>query len=207
MGWLHDARTNAWVFTPTYEYDRQYDFSIYPDFSNIQTTGDRPYNAENIFYINQKLKSIPIQQRATILANIIEESGGDPLKVDDTNKYRGLLQWDNTRYFPKSTDPNVELDNQIQYILDTYNNTTDRKSWNRNGDAYKSAQDAYDHFKEDNPKLDGPTPVQYGIHRAFTRGYVRPSGKDESVNNRYRVYQQVLDRLKGTDKNWNVLDI
>lgn len=195
MGWVYDNKSNAWVLSSIPENNVQYDFSYHPNFSGIITTKNRPYNAENISYINQKLSPIPAQQRASILANIIEESGGDPLAVDKTNTYRGLLQWDKTRYVPRSTDSSTELDNQIQYILDTYQNTTDKVSWNKNGDAYKSAQDAYNHFSSETP-TDYVHPIQYNIHRAFTRGYVRPSGRENAVDNRYKVYQQIYDIIK-----------
>ncbi len=194
MGWIYDARKDRWIFAPTYPNDIQYDFSVHPNFTGIKTTNNRYYNPENIYYINQKLKDIPILQRAIILANIIEESGGDPLSVDKSGIYRGLLQWDSSRYIPKSKDSQIELDNQIQYILDTYQNTTDRKSWNKNGDAYESAQDAFEHFN--GTKINYTQPIQYSAFRAFTRGYVRPSGKDFSVENRYKVFQQLYDKMQ-----------
>lgn len=163
------------------------------DFSGIVTTSNRSYDPKAIAYINDKLSSIPALQRAAILANIIEESGGDPLATydDGKNQYYGLLQWGPGRYTFKNNDSQQELDNQIQYILDTLDNTTDRMSWHHGGEGsgYKRAQDAHDAFRNTDIPVDS-------VNWAYTLGYVRPSGKAESAKNRSKVAQQVYQRIK-----------
>ena len=87
-------------------------------FEGIATTNNRPYNKDYVSYINEALrqKGLNKEQRASILANIIEESGGDPY-AKNQNGFYGLLQWANNRYAPtKERDPYKELDNQINYI-------------------------------------------------------------------------------------------
>lgn len=159
------------------------------DFSGIITTNNRPYDPQNIAYINSKLSSIGPLQRAAILANIIEESGGDPLNIGPGGYY-GLLQWSNDRYKAKSKNSQQELDNQIQYILDTLDNTTDRMSWHHGGtgSGYKTAKHAHDSFMDSNLTIDD-------INKAYTLGYVRPTGKLDSANNRAKVAQQIYQRL------------
>lgn len=159
------------------------------DFSGIITTRNRGYNSEDISYINKKLSSIPAAQRSAILANIIEESGGDPLAVGPGGFY-GLLQWGPDRYTAKSIDRQEELDNQIQYILETLDNTDDKMSWHHGGEGsgYKTAQDSHDAFRSSDIPIDS-------VNWAFTLGYVRPKGKIESAKNRSKVAKQIYKRI------------
>ena len=161
------------------------------NFENIQTTNNRPYNIEDIKYINSKLESIPTMQRASILANIIEESGGDPFAVGPGGFY-GLLQWSPERYKKKSDNRQEELDYQIQYILDTVNNTTDRMSWTHGGEGsgYMSA-------KEANQSFNNSTNIN-DVNKAYVLGHVRPTGGLNSVNNRNKVAQQIYNILNNT---------
>lgn len=162
------------------------------DFKGIQTTKDRKYIPILISQINEKLKAgdVPLEQRAAILGSIIEESGGDPQAKNSTGAYQGLLQWSADRYRPQSTDPNVELNNQTQYILNTIGNTTDGVSWTHGGkgSGYKTQKDAYDTFNnKDNTFADK--------FKAFSYGYVRPQGKGDSYQNRLKVGREVFNRM------------
>lgn len=160
------------------------------DFKGIPTTRDRILHAGNMSLLNERLKSIPIEQRAAILGSIIEESGGDPYAVDPSGNYQGLLQWDSDRYRPKSSNPRVELNNQAQYILDTMYNTTDKVSWTHGGkgSGYNTQKDAHDAFNSKNNTFADK-------FRAFSYGYVRPQGKEDSYNNRLKVGKKVLNEL------------
>lgn len=159
-------------------------------FAKIQTTKNRPYNQEYLTYINDYLNnkfSDPVM-RKIILGNIIEESGGNPFAKSDTGKYYGILQWDDSRYkYNGETDPYKELDNQLNYLSNTINNTSDQVSWTHGGtgSGYKTAQDAINSFNNSNNTI-------YDRHKAFSFGYVRPKGKLNSVNNRYKVVNQLL---------------
>ena len=167
------------------------------DFKGIPTTRDREYWAGNMSYINEKLKEgeVPIEQRAAILGSIIEESGGNPKAIDPSGAYQGLLQWGADRYRPKSSDPRTELNNQTQYILDTMDNTSDGVSWTHGGkgSGYNTQKETHDAFhSEDNTFADK--------FRAFSYGYVRPKGKEDSYNNRLKVGRKVLNRLVVDEK-------
>ena len=122
------------------------------DFKGIPTTRDRILHAGNMSLLNERLKSIPIEQRVAILGSIIEESGGNPYAVDPSGNYQGLLQWGADRYRPKSSNPRVELNNQAQYILDTMDNTTDKVSWTHGGkgSGYSTQKEAHDAFNSKN---------------------------------------------------------
>ena len=160
------------------------------DFKGIPTTRDRILHAGNMSLLNERLKSIPIEQRAAILGSIIEESGGDPYAVDPSGNYQGLLQWGSDRYRPKSSNQRVELNNQAQYILDTMDNTTDKVSWTHGGkgSGYNTQKEAHDAFNNKNNTFADK-------FRAFSYGYVRPQGKENSYKNRLKVGQKVLNRL------------
>ena len=160
------------------------------DFTGITTTRGREYETPYLMKINEGLKDIPIDQRAAILGSIIEESGGNPFAVSDSRAYQGLLQWGADRYRPQSRDPNIELNNQVQYILNTVNNSTDSKSWTHGGkgSGYNSKDETYSAFHDDNTPFDKK-------FRAFSYGYVRPKGKEDSYNNRLKVGKKVLNKL------------
>ena len=161
-----------------------------PDFSSIKTTRNRAYNKDYISYIYNKLKDSYLgdTQIAAILGSIIEESGGNPFAKSDTGKFQGLLQWEKGRYSPISDDVYEELDNQIQYILRSISNTSDKKSWTHGGDGsgYSSYKEPFDEFFSDKSSISDAT-------RALNLGYVRPHGKHESADNRSSVAEQVYN--------------
>ena len=160
-------------------------------FEGIKTTNNRPYNPVYISYINTKLRDAGMgkNQRLAVLSNIIEESGGDPF-AEGPGGFYGLLQWSPQRY-KKTGVKNVyeELDNQINYILNTVGNATDRMSWTHGGkgSGYNSLTDAMDAFSGDDLTAS---------MRGFTLGYVRPAGGLDSLAHRMWVLNQ-LNSIKG----------
>lgn len=162
------------------------------DLSGLKTTGGRHYNNKYVQYIYNGLGKYGYseEQKAAILANIIEESGGNPFAIDSTKKFKGLLQWAEDRYVPDTTnDVYKEIDNQLDYIYKTSNNLDDKVSWTHGGEGsgYQSRTNAHDDWAKAND-LDT-------IMRGYTLGYVRPTGKVESYNNRNKVARQLLDRF------------
>jgi len=131
-------------------------------FTSLKTTNDREYEVNNLNYIYNKLKSSGLynnKQIATILANIVEESGANPYAVrtdKETGKqYKdtGLLQWvDRYPGIDKKRLAIEELDNQINYINKTLRDTTDTVSWTHGGEGsgYMKAVDAYNEFANSN---------------------------------------------------------
>ena len=174
-------------------------------FTSLKTTNDRGYEINNLNYIYNKLKSSGLyndKQIATILANIVEESGANPYAVrtdKETGKqYKdtGLLQWvDRYPGIDKKRLAIEELDNQINYINKTLRDTTDTVSWTHGGEGsgYMKAVDAYNEFANSND-LER-------INYALTLGYVRPKGRKESAANRYKVAQQIYDEINNNKLN------
>ena len=160
------------------------------NFKGMPTTRGRGYEAPNLIRINEGLKPMPIDQRAAILGSIIEESGGNPLIANGSGAYQGLLQWGADRYRLKSSNNDIELNNQIQYINETIDNSTDGKSWTHGGkgSGYNSKNETYNTFHNDDVPFDKK-------FRALSFGYVRPQGKEDSYNNRLKVGKKVLNEL------------
>ena len=158
------------------------------DFKNIKTTRNRKYDASRVSRLNDSLQYIPAKQRASILGSIVEESGGDPMAKSENGTYQGLLQRGADRYRIKLNDPEAEFANQIQYLKNTINDTTDHVSWTNggSGSGYNSFRDAYKDFNDPEADLDK-------LYRGFSYGYVRPAGKEESYNNRLKVVKQIYD--------------
>lgn len=179
-------------------------------FASLKTTNDRGYEVNNLNYIYNKLKSSGLyndKQIATILANIVEESGANPYAVrtdKETGKqYKdtGLLQWvDRYPGIDKKRLAIEELDNQINYINKTLRDTTDTVSWTHGGEGsgYMKAVDAYNEFANSND-LER-------INYALTLGYVRPKGRKESAANRYKVAQQIYDEINNNNKLNNYIE-
>lgn len=177
-------------------------------FTSLKTTNDRGYEVNNLNYIYNKLKSSGLyndKQIATILANIVEESGANPYAVrtdKETGKqYKdtGLLQWvDRYPGIDKKRLAIEELDNQINYINKTLRDTTDTVSWTHGGEGsgYMKAVDAYNEFANSND-LER-------INYALTLGYVRPKGKKDSAANRYKVAQQIYAEINNNINSNNV---
>lgn len=157
-------------------------------FKNIKTTKGRRYNEDNMLYISDKLNGTLLNdaQKNAILGSIIEESGGNPFAVDETGRFKGLLQWEDSRYSPNNKlSEKEELDNQLLYLMETLYNTDDRKSWTHGGkgSGYKSGKHAKETFFN--------TDDLYEATHSLNRGYIRPTGGDYSVNNRYKVAKQL----------------
>lgn len=165
------------------------------DFNNIITTGNREYNSKRIATINDAFSDLSAEQRAILLSQIIEESGGDPMAKSANGTYQGLLQWGADRYKIKSKDPDKELANQIAYIRKTLNDTIDGVSWTHGGkgSGYKSLKEAYGTFSNSEAPFDDR-------FKAFSYGYVRPHGKEGSYSNRLKVGHQIYDRLMQDEK-------
>lgn len=160
-------------------------------FNNLDTT--LYYNPKYLQYINDRLSSIPSLQRSVILASIIQESGGDPLAVGPGG-FKGLLQWSNDRYNPKSNDKNIELQNQTQHILNTIDNITDKMSWTHGGkgSGYNSLKDAYNTYST---SLDIDK-----VNHAFVYGFVRPTNKESDTKTRLNLAKQIYKRLNSNNQ-------
>lgn len=159
-------------------------------FSSIKTTNNRPVYSEYIEYIDNflvKKKYNPIQ-RAAILGQIIEESGGYPYAIYGDSE--GIAQWSDERYNIKyKNDLYKELDNQLNYLDSTMRNHKGGDDWTHGGEGsgYDSYRQLYNMFWA-SPSIDSVT-------KGISFGYVRPKKKHEEYNNRLKVSKQVLDIL------------
>lgn len=175
------------------------------DFNDIKTSDGRGYNPNYIerAYSSLKKSGLTKQQQAVVLANIIEESGGDPFALNKkSGKDYGLLQWVDRYPKSKETDPYKEIDNQMGYFLNTVNNLDDQVSWTHGGkgSGYQSRTDAYNDFNSEDIET---------INRGFGLGYVRPAGKHNSAKNRLGVAEQIYDRIKrfGGDMKHKLVEV
>lgn len=175
------------------------------DFNDIKTSDGRNYNPAYIerAYSSLKKSNLTKKQQAVVLANIIEESGGDPFALNKkSGKDYGTLQW--VDRYPKSneTDPYKEIDNQMGYFLNTVNNLDDQVSWTHGGkgSGYQSRKDAYNDFNSEDIET---------INRGFVLGHVRPAGKHASAKNRIGVAEQIYDRIKrlGGDMKHKLVEV
>lgn len=161
-----------------------------PNFRGIKLTRGREYSVPMAERLNDSLQYLPIKQKAIVLADMMEESGLDPLAKSAGDEYQGLLQWGADRYKITSDDREKELTKQLQNLRNTINDTTDSKSWTHGGkgSGYNTLKDAYIAFNDTTNTLDQ-------MHRGFSFGYVRPTGKEDSHQNRLKVAQQVYNRM------------
>ena len=155
-------------------------------------TNNRLYDISSLKYIYNKLKesNVPYIKNMSILTNIAEESGGNPFAKHGESF--GLLQCSPERYNKLSDDFYTELNNQLQYIIESSKNENDKVSWTHGGEnsGYKSYKNALDDFnsKDINKSIKG-----------LTLGYVRPKGKHDSVNNRinsFNILKEMFDEYK-----------
>lgn len=175
------------------------------DFNDIKTSDGRGYNPNYIerAYSSLKKSGLTKQQQAVVLANIIEESGGDPFALNKkSGKDYGLLQWVDRYPKSKETDVYKEIDNQMNYFINTVNNLDDQVSWTHGGkgSGYQSRTDAYNDFNSEDIET---------INRGFGLGYVRPAGKHASAKNRLGVAEQIYDRIKrfGGDMKHKLVEV
>lgn len=175
------------------------------DFKDIKTSDGRNYNPAYIerAYSSLKKSGLTKQQQAVVLANIIEESGGDPFALNKkSGKDYGLLQWVDRYPKSKETDPYKEIDNQMNYFINTVNNLDDQVSWTHGGkgSGYQSFKDAYNDFNSEDIET---------INKGFVLGHVRPAGKHASAKNRLGVAEQIYDRIKrlGGDMKHKLVEV
>lgn len=164
------------------------------DFDSLETTNNRPVNSDYLNYIYRKLHDHGYDDRraAVLLGQIAEESGGDPFAVDATGTYQGLLQWAPDRYQINTfndEDPYREINRQLKYFFNTVDNLDDKVSWTHGGEGsgYSSRKQAYADWQN--------TEDMGRMNHGLSFGYVRPTGKARSAQNRLAVGSQIFNIL------------
>lgn len=170
------------------------------DFDSLETTNNRPINSDYLNYIYRKLHDHGYDDRraAVLLGQIAEESGGDPFAVDATGIYQGLLQWAPDRYQINTfndDDPYREINRQLKYFFNTVDDLDDKVSWTHGGEGsgYGSRKDAYADWQN--------TEDMGRMNHGLSFGYVRPTGKARSAQNRLSVGSQIYNLLSKPPQN------
>lgn len=166
-----------------------------PDFSNLNTNFGYDLNNLNTAYKYFKKMNLNNYQIASLLANGIAESGFNPKARNPKTSAKGIFQWLDGRYKYSSDELNNDelLKEQLNYVKDTLNNTTDRMSWNHggSGSGYNKAVDAYKAFSNaDN--------LQDAVH-SFTYGYNRPDNVALREKQRLALAQEIYNRFNTGD--------
>lgn len=166
-----------------------------PDFSNLNTNFGYNLNNLNTAYKYFKKMNLNDYQIASLLANGIAESGFNPKARNPKTSAKGIFQWLDGRYKYSSDKLNNDelLKEQLNYVKDTLNNTTDRMSWNHggSGSGYNKAVDAYKAFSNaDN--------LQDAVH-SFTYGYNRPDNVALREKQRLALAQEIYNRFNTED--------
>ncbi len=166
-----------------------------PDFSNLNTNFGYDLNNLNTAYKYFKKMDLNDYQIASLLANGIAESGFNPKAKNPKTSAKGIFQWLDGRYKYSSDKLNNDelLKEQLNYVKDTLNNTTDRMSWNHggSGSGYNRAIDAYKAFSNANN-------LQDAVH-SFTYGYNRPDNVALREKQRLALAQEIYNRFNTED--------
>ena len=157
------------------------------------------YDPAIISDLNSRLSFIESpKQRAVVIANILKESGGDPMALSESGKYMGLLQWDASRIndsWSRSYTRDQAMEKQIQLIKDTLNRTNDGLTWMFGGSAYgynRKTRKAYDVFMNPDSTLEQ-------VSDAFVNGFIRPGNRKGEVAIRTKIAQNVFNIIGGEE--------
>ena len=166
-----------------------------PDFRNLNTKFGYNLNNLNTAYTYFKNMGLNNYQIASLLANGIAESGFNPRAKNPKTSAKGIFQWLDGRYKYSSNDLTDDqlLREQLDYVKDTLNNTTDRMSWHHggSGSGYNRAVDAYNAFSNANNLRDA-------VH-SFTYGYNRPDNVVLRERQRFDLAQEIYNRFNNND--------
>ena len=188
---LHNIPKHILITKYRYGGDVSYNSNI--DFNKIKT--DLAIISPNLNRINVALakEGYSNLQRAAILASIIGESGGDPL-AKNGSAGSGLVQWEPNRYRFKSSDPELEFNNQLSHLIRTLANDGGN-DWTHGGEGtgYRSWENAKNDFIN-GTSLDVVT-------RGLSMGYVRPEDKWGDYRKRLSIANQIYSLLEENDAN------
>ena len=171
------------------------EYNNIPDFRNLNTKFGYNLNNLNTAYTYFKNMGLNNYQIASLLANGIAESGFNPRAKNPKTSAKGIFQWLDGRYKYSSnnlTDDQLLME-QLDYIKDTLNNTTDKISWHHggSGSGYRRAVDAYNAFSNANNLKDA-------VH-SFTYGYNRPDNVALRDRQRFDLAQEIYSRFNNNN--------
>lgn len=191
---LIESVNNAYIPTDWDEFEKRY--------HEMERYGDgkpRKVDKEKMEYIEDGLVSRGIggNQLSSLLSTIVEESGGNPFSVDDSRKFRGLIQFSKERYPEKDFDRDKKagwkkaVDNQLDVIVDHLNEYGGDYGFLDGGDGsgYMTGEEAKDAFWDRDSDVENVT-------RALTYGFVRPGDRSGTTENRTRVARLINEIIQ-----------
>lgn len=201
---LIESVNNAYIPTDWDEFEKRY--------HEMERYGDgkpRKVDKEKMEYIEDGLVSRGIggNQLSSLLSTIVEESGGNPFSVDDSRKFRGLIQFSKERYPEKDFDRDKKagwkkaVDNQLDVIVDHLNEYGGDYGFLDGGDGsgYMTGKEAKDAFWGRDSDIENVT-------RALTYGFVRPGDRSGTTENRTRVARLINEIIQPPVKAPDILE-
>lgn len=201
---LIESVNNAYIPTDWDEFEKRY--------HEMERYGDgkpRKVDKEKMEYIEDGLVSRGIggNQLSSLLSTIVEESGGNPLSVDDSGKFRGLIQFSKERYPEKDFDRDKKVgwkkavDNQLDTIVDHLNEYGGDYGFldGGKGSGYMTGEEAKDAFWGRDSDIENVT-------RALTYGFVRPGDRSGTTENRTRVARLINEIIQPPVKAPDILE-
>lgn len=199
-----ESVNNAYIPTDWDEFEKRY--------HEMECYGDgkpRKVDKEKMEYIEDGLVSRGIggNQLSSLLSTIVEESGGNPFSVDDSGKFRGLIQFSKKRYPEKDFDRDKKVgwkkavDNQLDAIVDHLNEYGGDYGFLDGGDGsgYMTGEEAKDAFWGRDSDIENVT-------RALTYGFVRPGDRSGTTENRTRVARLINEIIQPPVETPDVLE-
>lgn len=201
---LIESVNNARIPTDWEEFERQYH-----EMERYGKGEPRKVDKEKMEYIEDGLvaRGIEGNQLSSLLSTIVEESGGNPFSVDDSGKFRGLIQFSKERYPEKDFNRDKKagwkkaVDNQLDALVDHLNEYGGDFGFLDGGDGsgYRTGEDAKDAFWSRDSDIENVT-------RALTYGFVRPGDRPGTTENRTRVARLINEIIQPPMETPDVLE-
>ena len=201
---LIESVNNAYIPTDWDEFEKRY--------HEMERYGDgkpRKVDKEKMEYIEDGLVSRGVggNQLSSLLSTIVEESGGNPFSVDDSGKFRGLIQFSKERYPEKDFSRDKKagwkkaVDNQLDAIVDHLNEYGGDYGFLDGGDGsgYMTGEEAKDAFWGRDSDIENVT-------RALTYGFVRPGDRSGTTENRTRVARLINEIIQPPVETPDILE-
>ena len=201
---LIESVNNAYIPTDWDEFEKRY--------HEMERYGDgkpRKVDKEKMEYIEDGLVSRGVggNQLSSLLSTIVEESGGNPFSVDDSGKFRGLIQFSKERYPEKDFSRDKKagwkkaVDNQLDAIVDHLNEYGGDYGFLDGGDGsgYMTGEEAKDAFWGRDSDIENVT-------RALTYGFVRPGDRSGTTENRTRVARLINEIMQPPVETPDILE-
>lgn len=191
---LIESVNNAYIPTDWDEFEKRYH-----EMERYGNGKPRKVDKEKMEYIEDGLVSRGIggNQLSSLLSTIVEESGGNPLSVDGSGKFRGLIQFSKERYPEKDFNRDKKagwkkaVDNQLDAIVDHLNEYGGDYGFldGGKGSGYMTGEEAKDAFWGRDSDIENVT-------RALTYGFVRPGDRSGTTENRTRVARLINEIIQ-----------